>query len=109
MIKMSDVCISMAVMVAFAVSGFPWFTSEREEGLVAPVWVPSILCLGIYCKLLALKGRKCDCPANSPLRHILLRHGRAGSGADHNGIQEAVRAAAGRDHRRRTGNIIRQE
>ena len=57
MFKMSDVCILLAVMVAFAVSGFLWFNGQREEGLFTAVWVPSILCFGIYFKVLALKGR----------------------------------------------------
>jgi hypothetical protein len=50
----------MAVMVAFAVSGFMWFTGQKEEGLFTAVWVPSILCFGIYFKLVALKGRRND-------------------------------------------------
>lgn len=60
MLKMSDLCILMAVMVAFAVSGFMWFTGQKEEGLFTAVWVPSILCFGIYFKLVALKGRRND-------------------------------------------------
>jgi uncharacterized membrane protein len=60
MIKMSDVCILVAVMVAFAVSGYLWFTGQKDEGLFTAIWVPSILCFGIYFKLLALKGRKND-------------------------------------------------
>ncbi len=60
MIKMSDVCILVAVMVSFAVSGFLWFSGQKDEGLFTAVWVPSILGFGIYFKLLALKGRKND-------------------------------------------------
>ena len=56
MIKMSDVCILLAVMVAFAISGFLWFSGQKEEGLFTAVWVPSILCFGIYFKVLGLKG-----------------------------------------------------
>ncbi len=57
---MSDVCILVAVMVSFAVSGFLWFSGQKDEGLFTAVWVPSILGFGIYFKLLALKGRKND-------------------------------------------------
>ena len=57
MIKTSDVCILVAVMVAFGVSGFLWFTGQKEDGLFTAVWVPSILCFGMYFKLLAIKGR----------------------------------------------------
>lgn len=56
MIKMSDVCILLAVMVAFAVSGYLWFHGQREEGLFTAVWVPSILCFGLYFKLLSVKS-----------------------------------------------------
>lgn len=56
MIKMSDVCILLAVMVAFTISGYLWFTGQREEGLFTATWVPAILCFGIYFKLLSLKG-----------------------------------------------------
>lgn len=56
MIKMSDVCILMAVAVAFAISGFLWFNGQKEEGLFTAVWVPSILCFGIYFKVLSLLG-----------------------------------------------------
>ena len=60
MIKMSDVCILLAVMVAFAISGFLWFSGQKEEGLFTAIWVPSILCFGIYFKVLGLKGRTHD-------------------------------------------------
>ncbi|MCX7064316.1 MAG: hypothetical protein NT024_07060 [Proteobacteria bacterium] len=56
MIKMSDVCILLAVMVAFAISGFLWFGGQKDEGLFTAMWVPSILCFGIYFKVLGLKG-----------------------------------------------------
>ncbi len=58
MIKMSDVCILTAVMVAFAISGFLWFNGQKEEGLFTAVWVPSILCFGIYFKVLGLIGAR---------------------------------------------------
>jgi hypothetical protein len=58
MIRMSDVCILMAVMVAFAISGFLWFNGQKEEGLFTAIWVPSILCFGIYFKVLSLMGAR---------------------------------------------------
>jgi hypothetical protein len=60
MIKLADVSILLAVMVAFAVSGYLWFTGQKEEGLFTAIWVPSILCFGIYFKVLTLKGRSND-------------------------------------------------
>lgn len=57
MIKISDVCILLAVMVSFAVSAFLWFNGQKDEGLFTATWVPSILCFGIYFKVLGLKGQ----------------------------------------------------
>ena len=57
MIKMSDVCILLAVMVSFGVSGYLWFNGQKDDGLFTATWVPSILCFGIYFKLLGLTGR----------------------------------------------------
>lgn len=56
MIKFSDICILLAVMVSFAISGFLWFGGQKDQGLFTAVWVPSILCFGIYFKVLSLKG-----------------------------------------------------
>lgn len=58
MIRMSDICILMAVMVAFAISAYLWFMGQKEEGLFTAIWVPSILCFGIYFKVLSLIGAR---------------------------------------------------
>ena len=50
MIKQSDVFILLAVAISFALSGYLWFSGQREEGLFTALWVPSILCFGIYFK-----------------------------------------------------------
>lgn len=60
MIRLSDVFILLAVMVSFAVSGTLWFAGHREEGLFTAMWVPSILCFGIYFKVSSLQGRGDD-------------------------------------------------
>jgi hypothetical protein len=57
MFKISDFFILAAVAISFAVSGFLWFSGQKEEGLFTALWVPSILCFGIYFKLLGLGGR----------------------------------------------------
>jgi hypothetical protein len=56
--KPSDFFILLAVAISFAVSGYLWFSGQREEGLFTAIWVPSILCFGIYFKLLAILGAK---------------------------------------------------
>lgn len=58
MIKMSDVCILLAVMVSFAVSGYLWFTGQKEAGLFTATWVPAILCFGIYFKVATLQAQR---------------------------------------------------
>lgn len=58
MMKMADVCILLAVMVAFAISGFLWFNGQKEQGLFTAIWVPSILCFGIYFKVSSLQGER---------------------------------------------------
>ena len=58
MFKMSDICILLAVMVSFAVTAYLWFNGQKDQGLFTATWVPSILCFGIYFKVLSMKGRR---------------------------------------------------
>jgi hypothetical protein len=58
MIKASDICILLAVVVSFIVSGYLWFNGYREQGLFTAIWVPSILCFGIYFKLMTRGGSR---------------------------------------------------
>jgi hypothetical protein len=58
MIRNSDKFILLAVAISFALSGYLWFTGNREEGLFTALWVPSILCFGIYFKLMGIIGNK---------------------------------------------------
>jgi hypothetical protein len=58
MIKNSDRFILLAVAISFALSGYLWFTGNREEGLFTALWVPSILCFGIYFKLMGMIGSR---------------------------------------------------
>jgi len=58
MIKKSDMFILLAVAISFALSGFLWFSGQRDEGVFTALWVPSILCFGIYFKLMGMRGVK---------------------------------------------------
>ncbi|MGK0224891.1 MAG: hypothetical protein ACI9ON_004148 [Limisphaerales bacterium] len=58
MIKQSDIFFLLAVSISFALSAFLWFSGQREEGIFTALWVPSILCFGIYFKLVAILGAK---------------------------------------------------
>ena len=52
MIKNADKFILLAVFISFFLSAYLWFSGQREEGLFTALWVPSILCFGIYFKLI---------------------------------------------------------
>ena len=58
MIKTSDIFILLAVIVSFIVSGYLWFNGYREQGLFTAIWVPAILCFGIYFKLMTRGGSR---------------------------------------------------
>lgn len=55
-LELTGLCILLAVMVAFSVSGYLWFHGQREEGLFTAIWVPSILGFGLYFKLRSVKA-----------------------------------------------------
>jgi hypothetical protein len=57
MINRSDIFILLGVAISFALSAYLWFTGQREEGVFTAIWVPSILCFGIYFKL-AVRGAR---------------------------------------------------
>ncbi len=58
MIQKSDIFILLAVSISFALSGYLWFTGQRDEGVFTAMWVPSILCFGIYFKLMCTRGAR---------------------------------------------------
>ena len=55
MMQRSDLFILAAVAISFALSGYLWFTGQRDEGLFTAMWVPSILCFGMYFKMMGLR------------------------------------------------------
>lgn len=57
MFRLSDVFILLAVAVSFMVSAYLWYSGHHEQGIFTAIWVPSILCFGIYFKLAALAAR----------------------------------------------------
>ena len=57
MMQRSDLFILAAVAISFALSGYLWFTGQRDEGLFTAMWVPSILCFGIYFKMMGLRSK----------------------------------------------------
>jgi len=55
MFRKSDLFILAAVAISFALSGFLWFNGFKDQGVFTALWVPSILCFGIYFKLLTYR------------------------------------------------------
>lgn len=58
MMQRSDSFILAAVAISFVLSGYLWFTGQRDEGVFTAMWVPSILCFGIYFKMIGLRRTK---------------------------------------------------
>lgn len=52
MFSRSDRFILAAVFLSFLFSVYLWFQGHREAGSFVGIWVPSILGVGIYLKLL---------------------------------------------------------
>lgn len=55
MLNKSDLCILLAVFIAFITTAFLWFNGQREEGLFTATWIPSILSFAIYFKIITRK------------------------------------------------------
>ena len=53
MISKADIFILIAIAISFGLAVFLWFNCDREQGLFAAMWVPALLCFGIYFKLLS--------------------------------------------------------
>ena len=58
MLKQADVFILLAVGISFAVSEFSLVFWPKRRGLFTAVWVPSILCFGIYFKLIVIGAKQ---------------------------------------------------
>jgi hypothetical protein len=58
MFRKSDLCILLAVIISLVLSAYLWFSGLHEQGLFTAVWVPSILCFGIYFRLMISEARK---------------------------------------------------
>lgn len=58
MIKKADMFFLLAVLISFFVSGYLWFNGQKIEGIFTAIWVPSILGVGIYFKLMSTEARR---------------------------------------------------
>ena len=53
----SDLLFLGAAFLSFLFSVFLWFTSSKEQGVFVGLWVPSIISLGVYFKILAINQK----------------------------------------------------
>ena len=57
MFTRADLFILAAALLSFLLSVYLWFSGEKEAGKFVGIWVPSVLGLGIYVKLMGRGGR----------------------------------------------------
>jgi hypothetical protein len=57
MLSKSDVFIFIGIAVSFVLAVYLWFTGNHEQGMFAAMWVPALLCFGIYFKLLSTRQK----------------------------------------------------
>ena len=54
MFRFYDLCIFLAAFLSFVFSVYLWFTGNKQEGIYVGIWVPSIIGIGLYGKLLRI-------------------------------------------------------
>ena len=47
-----DILLLVAALLSLVFSEIMWFTGNKEQALFVGLWVPSILCFGIFLKLI---------------------------------------------------------
>lgn len=55
MLSKADILIFIAIAISFVLGVYLWFSGHRDQGMFAAMWVPALLCFGIYFKLLTQK------------------------------------------------------
>jgi hypothetical protein len=48
----ADILLLLAALLSLIFSEIMWFTGNKEHALFVGLWVPSILCFGIFLKLI---------------------------------------------------------
>lgn len=48
----ADKLLFLAALVSLVFSEALWFNGDREHAIFVGIWVPTILCFGVYLKLL---------------------------------------------------------
>jgi hypothetical protein len=47
-----DILLLVAALLSLVFSEIMWFSGNKEQALFVGLWVPSILCFGIFLKLI---------------------------------------------------------
>ena len=47
-----DILVLVAAFLSFLLSVYLWFNSSKDQGVFVGIWVPSIISLGIYVRLI---------------------------------------------------------
>jgi hypothetical protein len=55
---LADKLLFLAALISLIFSEVSWFSGEKQHAIFVGLWVPTILCFGIYLKL--LKNNKND-------------------------------------------------
>jgi hypothetical protein len=58
MLSKADIFIFIGIAISFVLAVYLWFGGNREQGRFVAMWVPALLCFGIYFKLLCQKQQK---------------------------------------------------
>ena len=58
MLSKADIFIFIGITISFVLAVYLWFTGFHEQGMFAAMWVPALLCFGIYFKLLCRNDRE---------------------------------------------------
>ena len=56
MLSKSDILIFIGVAVSFCLGVYLFFTGNFRQAVFAATWVPTLLCFGIYFKLLVTRN-----------------------------------------------------
>ena len=55
MLSKADVFVFIGIAISFVLAVYLWFAGNHEQGMFTAMWVPALLCFGIYFKLLCQK------------------------------------------------------
>lgn len=58
MFRKYDLTVMFVTFASFLLSVYLWFGGQKDEGLFVAVWVPSLLALGVFVRLMLMERQK---------------------------------------------------